>query len=118
MRNIKNVKYALMFIFCLSALLVFMPAKFSSLTKASPDKAKQSKPAPPVDVTQYVGSDSCAQCHNNEAAHYSVTAHRKTNNENFPVDQRGCEACHGGAKKHVEFHRAAMKLYEDGKPEE
>jgi len=92
----------------------------SSEKQSKADKlVKPHKADPKADPNDYVGSDSCATCHNNEAAHFSITAHRKTmNDESFPFDQRGCEACHGGAKKHVEFHKAAAQLYEDGKPEE
>jgi DmsE family decaheme c-type cytochrome len=81
-------------------------------------KTKSGKAAAKVDPALYVGSDACAQCHANESAFFSITAHQKTLTENVPVDKRGCEACHGGAKNHVEFHTSAAKLNEAGKTDE
>ncbi len=118
MRTIKLVKIALVAAFCLSATVVFMPTGVIPVI-ASPDKQqKQSKKEPPANPNDYIGSDSCAQCHANESALFSISAHRKTLGEKFTFDQHGCEACHGGARKHVELHQAVKKLYEEGKPEE
>src|SRR4051812_11269323 len=119
MEKLKTMKVLLMVVFCMVTIITIIPSGTTRLIVASPDKnSKKAKNEPPADPTQYVGSESCAECHANEATHYSVTAHKKTMAGNFPFDQRGCEACHGGAKKHVEFHKASQQLYEDGKPEE
>src|SRR5262245_47065464 len=42
----------------------------------------------------YIGSESCVECHANQAAHYNLTAHRKTYVPDAKPDQIGCEACH------------------------
>jgi DmsE family decaheme c-type cytochrome len=126
MRTLNIVKIVLVAIFCMGAVIVFVPTGMGPVNMASSDKKpkvdkepKQRKADPKSNQDDYVGSESCATCHNNESAHFSITAHRKTmNDQSFPFDQRGCEACHGGAKKHVEFHKAAAQLYEEGKPEE
>lgn len=75
-------------------------------------------PLPPQDDSQFVGSTACAECHGNQAEHYTLTAHSKTNNEKYKVSERGCEACHGGAKQHIEFYGTAQKLIKDGKDAE
>lgn len=67
---------------------------------------------------EYAGSTSCAECHANQAAHYAITAHRKTDFAGAKVEASGCEACHGGAKTHVEFYKATQKLANDGKDAE
>jgi DmsE family decaheme c-type cytochrome len=128
------IKILVVAAFFMSAAGSFIATK---VTFASPDgRTAQSKSAdnPPkpnkatngnsktdkteVDPTQYVGSETCAQCHSNEAAFFSLTAHRKTLGERFTVDQHGCEACHGGARQHVEFHQTAARLNEQGKSDD
>src|SRR5262249_55867412 len=56
--------------------------------------------------------------HTDQAAFYSQTAHRKTSKGDMPADKRGCEACHGGAKKHVDFYQTAQRLIKEGKDAE
>lgn len=125
MQTTKIIKLVFMVVFTIAATVIFstsswVPMNAGSTRAASTDKnhPKPGKQDPPVDPSLYVGSESCGECHNNEWAHYSLTAHRKTNGENFPIDQRGCEACHGGTRKHVELHKAVAKLYEEGKATE
>jgi DmsE family decaheme c-type cytochrome len=67
---------------------------------------------------EYTGSSSCAECHANQAAHYQLTAHRKTNIPGGKAEVMGCEACHGGAKAHVEYYQTVQKLNNDGKEAE
>ncbi|MBX7221438.1 MAG: DmsE family decaheme c-type cytochrome [Blastocatellia bacterium] len=119
MRTTKVVKILLMVGFLVGVFSLFVPYGSTPSKGAAPNKeSKKTKINTPVDPSKYVGNESCAECHANESAHFSVTAHRKTLSESFPVDQRGCEACHGGAKLHVEFHKTTQKLYEEGKATE
>lgn len=118
MITIKRMKIMLFALFCVGLVITFVPVGAVRDTSAAPGKEAKQKKDPPPNPDDFIGSDSCAQCHSNQAAHFQVTAHRKTLNENFSFDQRGCEACHGGARKHVEFHQTAAKLYEEGKSEE
>ncbi len=98
--------------------------------------------AQPADADQYVGSAACAECHTDISAFFSVTAHRKTLNEradqnqlpgvrdvaattshkklseNERLDRRGCEACHGPARMHVEYQKATQSLIKEGKDDE
>ncbi|MCW5970853.1 MAG: DmsE family decaheme c-type cytochrome [Blastocatellales bacterium] len=71
-----------------------------------------------VDPSQYVGSADCADCHINEHSHFTVTAHRKTLDASTNPDLRGCEACHGPARSHVEFQKKVQQLFKDGKDDE
>jgi hypothetical protein len=77
--------------------------------------SKQAQPAP---ADQYVGSDSCAECHAAQVQQNVLTAHGKINQSNVPVDSRSCEACHGGAKGHVDYYLTIQKLNEAGKEDE
>ncbi len=99
-----------------TALMTRFSAKSSTTVEAaSVSESKQSKP---VDASQYVGSDSCAECHGGEANHYALTAHAKTKVLNSPADKNGCEACHGPARGHTDFYLQIQKLNEAGKETE
>lgn len=133
MRTIK-IFVIVVFLAAAAIPLILTRATFASLVpqkQSAPadkqkksDKAKASKQTKSgkldakLDPALYVGSDSCAQCHASESAFFSVTAHRKTLGQDFTADKHGCEACHGGAKNHVEFHTTAAKLNEAGKSDE
>jgi DmsE family decaheme c-type cytochrome len=71
-----------------------------------------------ANADQYIGSDVCAECHTDISAFFSVTIHRKTLNVHEQVDWRGCEACHGPAKNHVEYQKTAQNLIKEGKEDE
>src|SRR5215475_11830818 len=126
----RSLKIALVITFFLAALTPAISTRVAALSatlaqskssKEKPDKNKdaaQSKRGQPVDPSQYVGGESCAECHAAEATHYALTAHNKTNVGNAPVDKRSCEACHGPAKGHVDFYLAIQKLNEAGKEDE
>src|SRR5262245_7978808 len=126
----RTLKISLVIVFSLAALTPAISTRVAALTatlaqgkssKNKPDKnkdASQSKQGQPVDATQYVAGESCAECHAAEATHYALTAHSKTNVGNAPVDKRSCEACHGPAKGHVDFYLQIQKLNEAGKEDE
>ncbi len=94
---------------------IFLPTTSSEVGAESVPQSKQAKP---VDASQFVGSDSCAECHGGEATHYALTAHAKTKVGNTPVDKHGCEACHGPARGHLDFYLGIQKLNEAGKEAE
>jgi mono/diheme cytochrome c family protein len=126
----RTLKISLVALFCLAALAPAISTRVAALTaslaqdKASKEKsgkakdAAQSKQGQPVDASQYVGGESCAECHAAEATHYALTAHSKTNVGDAAVDKRSCEACHGPAKGHVDFYLNIQKLNESGKEDE
>src|SRR5215510_4205432 len=114
----RTLKISLVIVFSLAALTPAISARVAALTatpaqgkssKDKPDKNKDaahSKQGQPVDASQYVGGESCAECHAAEATHYALTAHSKTKVGNAPVDKQSCEACHGPARGHDERMRA------------
>jgi|GEM_PF-6184455 len=125
----RTLKIGLVMTFFLAALTPAISMRVAALTatlaqskspKEKPDKHKdaQSKQGQPVDASQYVGGESCAECHAAEATHYALTAHNKTNVGDSPVDKRSCEACHGPAKGHLDFYLNIQKLNEAGKEDE
>jgi DmsE family decaheme c-type cytochrome len=103
----------------ISSKVTGLMARFSANSSAVEAAANtQSKKSQPVDASQFVGSESCAECHGAEATHYALTAHAKTKVLNAPVDKHGCEACHGPARGHVDFYLGIQKLNEAGKEAE
>jgi DmsE family decaheme c-type cytochrome len=125
------LKLALVLFFFASAAVPVISSKLTALSIGSPPpklvraESVETASADPnavspisTDPSQYVGSESCVECHANQVAHYNITAHRKTNVPNAKPDQIGCEACHGGAKIHVEYYKESQKLIADGKEAE
>jgi DmsE family decaheme c-type cytochrome len=93
-----------------------------SVTSLIAESASQQQARPPsrtANADQYVGSDACMECHADLAAKFGVQAHRAIlNKKQEQVDKHGCEACHGPAKKHLEYYQAAQRLLKEGKDEE
>ena len=120
----RTLKIVLVLSFMLAAASPFISTKVAALTanETSPiettETVPQSKQAQPVDTSQFIGSDSCAECHGAESTHYALTAHAKTKVLNAPIDRHGCESCHGGARAHVDFYLNIQKLNEAGKETE
>src|SRR6478735_5736964 len=91
----RTLKMGLVIAFCLAPLAPLVSTRVAALTVAlaqnktsikksgeKPGKAQtsaQTKSGRPVDASQYVGGESCAECHGAEATHYALTAHSKTN---------------------------------------
>jgi DmsE family decaheme c-type cytochrome len=67
--------------------------------------ASQAGPAPPAAAASgdYVGSEQCAQCHQEQAASIGKTVIGKVllQHPRTPLEKRGCEACHGPGKAHI-----------------
>ncbi|MCI0663004.1 MAG: hypothetical protein L0220_18205, partial [Acidobacteria bacterium] len=123
----RTLKIGLVIVFCLVALMPLISPRVAALTgnpaqtgqvSESANKSAQSKQSQKVETGNYVGSDSCAECHTGEANHYALTAHSKTTLGNSPVDKRGCEACHGPARGHLDFYLNIQKMNEAGKEDE
>jgi len=54
----------------------------------------------PVAEAEYVGSETCGDCHEAEYANYKMSIHFLTEKRNLKI--KGCEACHGPGSVHVE----------------
>jgi predicted CXXCH cytochrome family protein len=71
----------------------------SAATGQSPSQAQSTQP----DSGDYVGSDACKDCHEDQFKNFSHTTHaRLTGLASWKGRVTGCEACHGPGKAHVE----------------
>lgn len=123
MRTLKAVLVASFLLAALSPMIITRVAALAAtssktLSAEAATEPSDSKKNEPVDLSKYVGSESCAECHGAEVNHYALTAHNKTKLISDKVDLRGCEACHGGARDHVGFYLNIQKLNEAGKEAE
>jgi predicted CXXCH cytochrome family protein len=73
---------------------------------ASSASSQSTKPVPAEKVSyqagDYVGSEACKDCHEDQFKNFSHTAHANLSNISSWKDKvTGCEACHGPGKAHI-----------------
>jgi DmsE family decaheme c-type cytochrome len=90
---------------CLAIMLIaglpLLIAAGSGRDQDNKDKAKTE--AKTVDASQYVGSETCQGCHEEEFRSYKATPHWQTMKDTHRgASYQGCEACHGPGKAHAE----------------
>lgn len=58
---------------------------------------------PQIPGAEYVGMDTCAECHAEQAKRYQLTSHFGTSlMEGETILGEACESCHGAGSRHVE----------------
>jgi DmsE family decaheme c-type cytochrome len=92
------------------ALLAFLPfgvhltagkAAPQAQSTAAPQKATPGVPA--AGDGDYVGSETCATCHQDQDRRFKNTVMGKMmQHPRTPLEARGCESCHGPGRAHVE----------------
>ena len=92
-----------------SAILLvtlLIPLSIALLWSFSAPTAAKDPPPPSGAVStddQYVGSEACKECHEDQFKEFSHTAHaRLTTISSWKGKVTGCETCHGPGKTHIE----------------
>ncbi len=71
--------------------------------------------APPhIEGAKFVGSQECAQCHENLTSQFHTATHAKLAAEGENAEAIGCEACHGGGSLHVKSGGGAGTIINPG----
>lgn len=80
----------------LFALLVVLAAACTPVQRAA------SQAPPPAAPGDYVGAETCQQCHEDRFASYERSPHSIAADPRTPAARQACETCHGPGKAHVE----------------
>jgi predicted CXXCH cytochrome family protein len=103
MASIKNIKVALLGIFTMLFLGWLALGIFSKTPIITKVEADVLSPAPTPNPDEFVGSETCAACHDDQFKSVSVTKHGKLSQlADWKDKVQGCESCHGAGKKHSE----------------
>ncbi|MBN2233117.1 MAG: DmsE family decaheme c-type cytochrome [Deltaproteobacteria bacterium] len=85
-----------------TGLLVAVLMSAAACTTLSSHRACVMKLPVPVAGAQYVGSESCADCHDVLTMKHAGSIHDRILAKETAIGMQGCETCHGPASKHVE----------------
>src|ERR687897_913658 len=80
---------------CVAAAASFLFLLF--LPHPAPAGAAAEAPAPAMAGAEYVGEETCLQCHSTQGNQFAHTRHARAFRENpkSDLEARVCEACHG-----------------------
>jgi nitrate/TMAO reductase-like tetraheme cytochrome c subunit len=85
---------------CVSLIVTIGWLSYNNSSQSAP--MSQAKP-PAHKSDDYVGSDACKDCHEDQFKNFSHTSHAQlTKLASWKEKATGCESCHGPGKAHIE----------------
>jgi DmsE family decaheme c-type cytochrome len=85
-----------------AGVLMVMAMTIAACTTMSEQRASTLKLPVPVQGAQYVGSETCADCHEELVASFSGSIHDRILAKETAIGMKGCETCHGPASVHAD----------------
>ncbi|HEU4597774.1 MAG TPA: DmsE family decaheme c-type cytochrome [Pyrinomonadaceae bacterium] len=108
MKRLKTIKLALIGAWVFGTALLLCGASLYPSTAAT-QKPPPKEQGQTAQAGNYVGEDTCLDCHSDQSAHYLKTAHAKLKKESsWKGKVVGCESCHGPGGAHVETMAEAL----------
>ena len=93
-------------VFCFLAValtyMLTMAIAVASAGREGGDTADRAPLAQQVPAADYVGTETCIVCHEEQQHGYENSPHGKAANPRSPAAARGCESCHGPGGHHLE----------------
>lgn len=103
MTSIKNIKFVFLGIFTIFFFIWLASGTFSKVVGITDVEADVLNAAPTPNPDEYVGSETCKACHEDQFKSVAETKHGKLSELASWKDKvQGCESCHGAGKKHSE----------------
>ena len=91
-----------------AGLLMALAMTITACTTLSDQRASVLKLPVPVTGAQFVGSEACADCHEELVATFSGSIHDRILAKETAIGMKGCETCHGPASLHVDSEDPAQ----------
>src|SRR5262249_26855846 len=92
------IKCAVVASWVIGAILFVVPISLSKTDAPRADSAQ----SPGPNLKDYVGSDACMACHEEQFKSFSKTSHSRLAQAQWKAERQGCESCHGPGKAHTE----------------